>query len=71
MRHFAIKLNKLKFAIKLNKLKTAPTYLAEEKHITPYTQLPQYIRRFESREEAAKHLWNEHEVIVDMRHELK
>ena len=57
------------FAIKRKRLNLKDDFVATLKHIVPYTLLPQHIRRFETREEAAKELMNENEIIVDLRHE--
>lgn len=43
-----------------------PMYVAVEKHILPYTQMLEHTRRFKTREDAAKELRNEYEVIVEL-----
>lgn len=56
------------FAIKWNGIQTkTPMYVAVENHIVPYTQLMEYTRRFLTRDEAAKELRNEDEVIVELK----
>jgi hypothetical protein len=43
-------------------------YLAIPKHHLPYTTLPEYIRRFETRHDAEKELWNKNEKVIDLRY---
>ena len=60
-KHFAIKRSEL--------LVESKTFVAVDKHVVAYTQLPQYIKRYLTRDEAALDLRNEREVIVDLRHQ--
>jgi len=44
-------------------------YAAMKNYILGYTNKPEFIKRFATREEAEKDLRNEMEVIVDLRHD--
>lgn len=61
MKHFAIKRSEL--------LAESKSFVAENGHIMAYTQLPQYIKRYLTLNEAELDLRNEREVVVDLRNE--
>jgi hypothetical protein len=60
LKHFAIK--------KTNRINIEPVYVAVPEYILPYTVSSKYIKRYLTREDAAKDLMHEAEVIVDLRH---
>ena len=55
------------FAILLKTNDGTKAFLAIAKHHLPYTVLPEYIRRFETKGDAEKELWNDGERVVDLR----
>ncbi len=58
------------FAIKKTNLLGLPvSFVAKDGYMIPYTQLPENILLFETREDAEKELMNDQEVIVDIRHQ--